>query len=243
MEIATGMILSMHRNFIALTVGAFGLAACRATPQTAPAPETSTAVSTVQAPPPGAAAAEAIAKARADSALTKHVQADVDFMSGMIGHHAQAIVMSQWAPTHGASPEVQRLAARIINAQNDEIHIMQAWLAQRGLPVPEAKAAPMMMTMADGTKHEMLMPGMLTEQQMAQLDSARGKEFDRLFLTDMIQHHRGAISMVKDWMDSYGAGQDELVFKMASDINVDQTTEVARMQRMLASLVLGVDVP
>ena len=87
----------------------------------------------------------------------------------------------------------------------------------------------------------MLMPGMLTDEQMKQLDAARGSEFDRLFLTYMTQHHKGAVSMVKDLFDSYGAGQDEVVFKFASDVNVDQTTEIARMEKMLISITLGVD--
>ena len=83
----------------------------------------------------------------------------------------------------------------------------------------------------------MLMPGMLTEEQMKQLDEARGSEFDRLFLTLMIQHHRGAVSMVETLLGTYGAGQDEIVFKFASDVNIDQTTEIARMEKMLAALI------
>jgi uncharacterized protein (DUF305 family) len=101
----------------------------------------------------------------------------------------------------------------------------------------------MKMTMSDGTEHEMLMPGMLTEAQMRELDAARGREFDRLFLTYMIQHHRGATSMVTELFGSYGAGQDETVFKFASDVNVDQTTEIERMQRMLADLLFGESSP
>jgi len=97
------------------------------------------------------------------------------------------------------------------------------------------------MTMG-GMEHVMLMPGMLTEAQMKELDAARGPEFDRLFLTYMIQHHRGAVSMVKELFDSYGAGQDEVVFKFASDVNVDQTTEIARMEKMLISMTLGVEI-
>jgi uncharacterized protein (DUF305 family) len=97
----------------------------------------------------------------------------------------------------------------------------------------------MTMTMG-GMQHEMLMPGMLTAAQMKQLDAARGPEFDRLFLTYMIQHHRGAVSMVKELFDSYGAGQDEVVFKFASDVNVDQTTEIARMDKMLIAVTLGI---
>jgi len=161
-------------------------------------------------------------------------------MSGMIHHHAQAIVMSRWAASHGASASVQRLADRIINAQQDEILTMQTWLRDRRQPVPDATATGMTMNMG-GMQHEMLIPGMLTEAQMKQLDAASGPEFDRLFLTYMIQHHRGAVSMVKELFDSYGAGQDEVVFKFASDVNVDQTTEIARMEKMLISMTLGIE--
>lgn len=185
--------------------------------------------------------AAAMAKARADSALHPYTDADVHFMSGMIGHHAQAIVMAGWAQSHGASPAVQTLAERIINAQRDEIKTMQTWLRDRGKPVPDASPRGMTMVM-NGVEHEMLMPGMLTDEQMQQLDAARGKEFDRLFLTDMIQHHTGAVQMVKELFDSYGAAQDDLVFKFASDVNVDQTTEIERMHKMLAQLLFGVDV-
>jgi uncharacterized protein (DUF305 family) len=188
----------------------------------------------------GRSSPEAIAQARADSARHPYTEADIQFMSGMIGHHAQAIVMANWAPTHGASPAVRRLADRIINAQQDEIGTMQRWLADRQQPVPEARPTGMRMMM-NGVEHDMLMPGMLTPAQMKQLDQARGPEFDRVFLMFMIQHHRGAVSMVKDLFDSYGAGQDETVFKFASDVNVDQSTEIARMEKMLLSLTLGIE--
>jgi uncharacterized protein (DUF305 family) len=179
----------------------------------------------------------AYARAVADSIRHPYTEADIHFMSGMIGHHAQAIAMARMAPTHGANSNVQTLADRIINAQQDEIVIMQRWLRNRRLPVPEAKPGPMKMMM-NGMEHEMLMPGMLTEDQMQALDQARGEQFDRLFLTGMIQHHNGAVSMVRDLFGSYGAGQDETVFKFASDVNVDQTTEIARMERMLTALTL-----
>ena len=182
--------------------------------------------------------AAAVAQARADSARHPYTAADVEFMSHMIHHHAQAIVMSRWAETHGASPAVKRLADRIINSQQDEILTMQNWLRDRRQAVPDATATGIMMNMG-GIQHEMMMPGMLTDAQMNQLEGARGPEFDRLFLTYMIQHHSGAVSMVKSLFDSYGAGQDETVFKFASDVNVDQTTEIARMERMLSSMTLG----
>jgi uncharacterized protein (DUF305 family) len=104
--------------------------------------------------------------------------------------------------------------------------------------VPDANPHGMTMNM-NGMEHEMLMPGMLTEPQLKQLDEARGKEFDRLFLTFMIQHHRGAVTMVTDLFGTYGAAQDATVFKIASDVSADQTTEIARMQKMLASLIFG----
>jgi uncharacterized protein (DUF305 family) len=198
----------------------------------------------------------AIARARADSARYPYTAADIHFMSAMIGHHAQAIVMASMAPSHAASSSVKILAERIINAQKDEIRTMQQWLQDRQQPVPDGHAGmahdmAMMhgsgMTMADSasgssnaTVHEPLMPGMLTDAQMKQLDSARGPAFDRLFLTFMIQHHRGAVTMVRQLFDTYGAAQDQLVFKLASDINVDQATEIARMQRMLIAQMFDV---
>jgi uncharacterized protein (DUF305 family) len=197
-----------------------------------------------QAAPHALADSVGIAKARADSLRYPYTAADVQFMSHMIGHHAQALVMAGWAPSHGANPEVLRLADRIINAQNDEITIMQQWLRDRRQPVPEARPGPMkMMMMMNGMEHEMLMPGMLTDAQMKELDQARGKEFDRLFLRDMIQHHRGAVSMVNDLFATNGAAQDETVFKFANDVQVDQSTEIARMEKMLAFLTLGITAP
>ena len=162
--------------------------------------------------------------------------AAVQFITGMISHHAQAIVMAGWAPTHGASPSVRTLCERIINAQTDEITLMQNWLRDRHQPVPDAKAAPMKMMM-DGAEHEMLMPGMLTDEQMKQLNQASGSEFDRLFLRLMIQHHQGALTMVQQLFATPGAGQDESVFKFASDVSADQSTEIDRMQKMLITLL------
>ncbi|HEV8447286.1 MAG TPA: DUF305 domain-containing protein [Gemmatimonadaceae bacterium] len=180
----------------------------------------------------------AMAKAKKDSVNRPYTRPDIDFMRGMIAHHAQALVMAGWARTHGAGPSVQTLCDRITNAQRDEINIMQMWLRDRGQPVPEAKPVPMKMTM-DGVEHEMLMPGMLTDEQLKQLDAARGPEFDKLFLRFMIQHHQGAVSMVDDLLKHDGAAQDELVFKLTNDIHVDQTTEIARMRRMLTQIVTG----
>ncbi|MFL5401752.1 MAG: DUF305 domain-containing protein [Gemmatimonadales bacterium] len=181
---------------------------------------------------PQPAAGPIAASVRADSIRHPYTLADVDFMSHMIGHHAQALIMAGWAPSHGASSAIQVLAGRIINGQQDEIATMQRWLGDRGKPVPEARPTGMKMPM-NGMDHVMLMPGMLTDAQMKELDQARGPEFDRLFLTDMIQHHKGAVFMVKELFGTNGAAQDETVFKFANDVNVDQSTEIARMQRML----------
>lgn len=165
----------------------------------------------------------------------QHTPADVHFMSGMIHHHAQAVLMAGWAPSHGASASLQRLAERIAVAQKDEIALMQNWLRSKGEPVPDATPGKMSMTM-NGMQHEMLMPGMLTDEQLKQLDAARGVEFDRLFLTFMLQHHQGAITMVDTLFGSQGAGQDEVIFRFASDVYADQTTEIDRMQKMLEAL-------
>ena len=293
---------------------------------------------------------EALYWQRQQEARERFVEADVRFMSGMIGHHAQALTMSALAPTHGASAEVQTLAARIINAQRDEIRTMQRWLRDRGQTVPEvpeltdplgvlegrpsAQAAHMGMAgmghegmgheggdhsacdpatckhaehhgmegdghamgdhascdpetcqhaehhaMGDMEGHDMeghdmsghhemqeghemqghhemqsgdmqghsmaghamgehsmgehVMPGMLTMPQLRELAAARGAEFDRLFLSTMIQHHTGAVVMVDELFAADGAAQDDAVFKLASDVQVDQRTEIARMQLML----------
>jgi uncharacterized protein (DUF305 family) len=232
--------ITSARRAVSGIVVAVAVSACRSAnsgpPAAAPAP--SSASSGI----PSAAAQQseqaAIAKARADSARYPYTAADVRFMTGMIGHHAQAIKMARWAPSHGASPAVQTLCERIINEQSDEIRTMQQWLRDRRQPVPDAANMGMKMSMG-GTEHVMLMPGMLTQAQLDELDAARGAAFDRLFLTGMIQHHRGAVSMVKELFGTQGAGQDELVFKFASDVNVDQTTEIARMEKMLAALPPG----
>ncbi|HKT07026.1 MAG TPA: DUF305 domain-containing protein [Gemmatimonadaceae bacterium] len=192
-----------------------------------------------QAPSADPSEAAAIAEAQADSARYPYTDADIKFMSGMIPHHAQAIVMAGWAPSHGASPSVQTLCARIINAQRDEIHLMQTWLRDRRQPVPQPDSSGTVMMDMNGMQMPMVMPGMLTPEQMKQLNAARGEDFDRLFLQFMIQHHRGAVSMVNDLFASNGAAQDLIVFKLATGINVDQTTEIARMQRMLADILFG----
>ncbi len=171
-------------------------------------------------------------RARSDSARWPWTAEDAEFMTTMIHHHAQAIVMAKWAPSHGADPAVQRLAGRIIISQTDEINLMSTWLRDRGQPVPEPNPAGHTMQMG-GMQHTMLMPGMLTEAQMKELDAARGADFDRLFLTYMIMHHRGAVKMVDDLHAKRSNAQDETVFKFSADVHTDQNTEVARMVTMM----------
>jgi uncharacterized protein (DUF305 family) len=193
-------------------------------------------VATLAATALAAGQAGAAPLARADTGRTGYTAADVYFMSGMIHHHAQAVLMAGWAPTHGASSSVQTLCARIVVAQRDEIALMQRWLRDRHETVPDGDAS---MDMMPGMEHAM-MPGMLTAEQLAQLDSARGPEFDRRFLRFMIMHHQGAITMVNQLFGSQGGGEEETVFRFASDVYADQTTEIDRMQKMLAALLFAV---
>jgi len=170
---------------------------------------------------------------QSDSGRPAYTAADVHFMAGMIAHHAQAVLIAGWAPTHGAGPALRALCERIVVGQRDEIAAMQRWLRERREPVPDADARGHTMP---GMDHSMLMPGMLSDAQLAQLDSARGPDFDRLFLTDMIQHHRGALTMVRTLIDTPRAARDGLLFQIASDISADQTAEIDRMTRMLDAL-------
>jgi uncharacterized protein (DUF305 family) len=179
---------------------------------------------------------EALYWARQDSARADFTKADVRFMTMMISHHAQALVMSSMAPTHGASEAVQTLAARIINAQRDEIAIMQQWLRRRGQRVPEVEIDGLELRVGGMKVHGMDMVGVLTQEQIDELDAARGADFDRLFLRYMIEHHSGAVSMVDTLFATDGAAQDDDAFKLASSIHVDQETEIARMRQMLRAI-------
>jgi uncharacterized protein (DUF305 family) len=176
-------------------------------------------------------------QARSELEHPRYTAAGVQFASGMIGHHAQAIVMAGWAPTHDASPAVRDLCMRIAVSQADEIKFMQDWLRVRHLPVPEADTTARMSGMSgmSGTAHAALMPGMLTPAQMTELDQSRGPVFDKLFLTDMIMHHRGALRMVQD-LDASAQGEDEALMTYATNVAADQSAEIGRMQRMLNSL-------
>jgi uncharacterized protein (DUF305 family) len=151
-----------------------------------------------------------------------HVAADVHFMQGMIGHHAQALAMVAMVPTHAASERIQLFAKKVDLSQRDEIGFISRWLADHGETVPAIDAP---------IAHPM--PGMLTAVQMTQLDRARGTVFDSLFLTFMIQHHEGALTMVADLFAAPGAGQAPDLFQFATDVDNDQRAEIDRMQQML----------
>jgi uncharacterized protein (DUF305 family) len=156
--------------------------------------------------------------------------ADVKFMQGMIMHHAQAVEMTALIESHTQNNDLRSLGARISRSQSDEMKFMKRWLTVRGEP-----AAPAMHAMhgMDMSSHQMMMPGMLTAKQMDTLKNAKGEEFDQLFLKGMIQHHNGALVMVKDLFDSAGAGQDAELFNFASDVDSGQRAEIRIMQSML----------
>jgi uncharacterized protein (DUF305 family) len=211
------------------TIVAFGLAigGCRASAP-AGAPPSPTPPPIVLAPGSGVLGPGQ----RVPEARIVITAADIEFMSGMIPHHAQAVLIARGAAAHGARADVRVLCERIVIAQRDEIRMMQGWLRDHGLPVPDSTATRHRMTM-NGMTHDMLMPGMLTDEQIATLDKARGPEWDRLFLTAMIAHHEGAIAMVRTLLASPGAAQDPVVSVFATEVEVDQSTEIHFMKKML----------
>jgi uncharacterized protein (DUF305 family) len=158
-------------------------------------------------------------------------RADVEFMQGMIMHHAQAVEMTAMIPSHTQNKDLHTLGARISSSQSDEIKFMKRWLAARGESIPEPMSAMPGMDMPHETMK--LMPGMLTPEQMEALRKARGREFDHLFLVGMIQHHGGALTMVKDLFNTAGAGQDAEIFNFATDADNTQRAEIKIMQTML----------
>ena len=163
-----------------------------------------------------------------DLSQVQYIGADIKFMQGMIGHHSQAIEMTNLLTTRTGSPDMKKLAQRIEISQVDEIKMMQEWLRVRGQQVPTGKE--------HHTMPGMLMPGMLTADEMRQLANAKGKAFDKLFLEGMIKHHQGALKMVADLFAAPGAAQDSTIFAFASDVEADQSAEIARMAGMLTEL-------
>ncbi len=154
-----------------------------------------------------------------------YTKADVEFMQGMIAHHSQAIVMSRMATSHGANPQVLKLSNKIDQSQVPEIRIMQAWLQRNNQFAPDTSSW-----------HHVMMSGMLTPDQMKELDTAKGVDFDRAYLRLMIQHHAGAIQMVNDLFDTPQAGQEVDVNVFANDVATTQTTEIGIMERLYKEL-------
>lgn len=204
-----------------LLAAVLGAGACRTAAQPASAP-------VVQ---PGAPGEPTRTVARSAAAASpSFTRADVKFMQGMIHHHAQAIEMVELLKTRTSSDDMRKLAERIELSQADEMKMMGSWLESHGQEVPATGEHAQHMGAAP------MMPGMLSPQQMAQLAAATGSAFDRLFLELMIQHHAGALTMVKDLFATAGAAQDSDVFAFASDVDADQRMEIARMTTMLKEL-------
>ena len=155
--------------------------------------------------------------------------ADVQFIQNMIGHHAQALVMAAMVPPRTERPEMRSLAERIRVSQESEIALMKRWLTRRNIPVDTTHQLH-----AEG--HGMLMPGMLTAQELSQLRATTGVAFERMFLEMMTRHHEGAITMVRELFKSPGAGQDGELFIFASDVDADQRAEIARMKSLREKL-------
>ena len=182
----------------------------------------------VQPGAPGEPSRVITPSAAIDTSQVQHTAADIRFMRGMIGHHSQALEMTALARTHASSEAIRRLALRIELSQADEIKMMQEWLRARGAPLPDPHAhhgpgAP-------------LMPGMLTQEEMARLAAAKGPAFDHLFLELMIKHHEGALVMVEELFSQPGAGQEAEIFAFASDVEADQRMEIQRMAMLYREL-------
>lgn len=213
-------------GFAAILVTAAVGVSCRSAgvdpaPQTAEKPP-----QIIQPGAPGESSRVVTPAQAADLSKVQHTAADVKFMQGMIGHHAQAIEMVDLLKTRTTSEDMKKLALRIQVSQEDEIKMMREWLERRGQEVPGEHAH------HTGT----LMPGMLTPEEMARLAAAKGPAFDRLFLEFMIKHHGGALIMVEELFKSAGAGQESDIFAFASDVEADQRMEIERMAGMLKEL-------
>ena len=182
----------------------------------------------VQPGAPGQPSRVIAAAQASDLSQVQYTGADIKFMQGMIGHHAQAVEMVALVPSRTASDGVRKLAQRIDVSQQDEMKMMREWLLARSQQIPD----PRMHHMMGAT----LMPGMLTPEQMTALAAAKGTGFDRLFLEGMIKHHAGAIAMVRELFATAGAGQTPEIFSYASDVDADQRMEIDRMGSMLKEL-------
>jgi uncharacterized protein (DUF305 family) len=217
---------------ILIPILALALGACRSTaqasaPQAVPGPAAPTP-QIIQPGRPGESSRVIAAETSARSAALPHTAADAKFMQGMIPHHSQALEMAALVFTNSTSEAMKMLAKRIEASQLDEIGMMKGWLTARREALPDDHA--------HHAGDHALMPGMLTQAEMRQLASAKGVEFDRLFLVGMIKHHQGALTMVRELFASPGAGQDAEIFAFASDVDADQSMEIDRMAAMLAML-------
>ena len=202
----------------ALVLGG-AVASCRAVGNDAPI---------VRPGAPGEASRTITTEKATDLSGVRHTPADVRFMQGMIGHHAQAVEMTELVRARSHRDEMRLLAQRIQLSQADEITMMQRWLQRRGEQAPSEHAHH-----APGAT---LMPGMLSPEEMNRLTAATGDEFDRLFLELMIKHHDGALTMVMDLFANPRAGQESEIFAFASDVDADQRIEIDRMSAMLSEL-------
>jgi uncharacterized protein (DUF305 family) len=231
----------MSHRFLLFTAGLLSVTAATALSQEAKPADGG--VSIVQPGAPGHSN-KTLTPETANAPLRKPSKADVEFMQGMIMHHSQAVEMTELLRTRSKDKDVQALGKRISISQTDEMAYMKQWLTERGEPI----SAPGSMNMAGmdmaGMDHMdhmdhmnmgamPMMPGMLTPEQMKALAAATGPEFDHLFLTGMMQHHTGALTMVKDLFKSPGAGQDPQLFDFASDVDNTQQAEIDIMRHML----------
>jgi uncharacterized protein (DUF305 family) len=187
----------------------------------------STGTRILQPGAPGQATQTITTAQATDLSKVQATAADIKFMQGMIGHHAQAVEMVALINDRSTNPDMKMLGLRIQVSQDDEMNMMRRWLADRGAAIP-----------GPHSHHEPggFMPGMLTAEEMAQLAAAKGVEFDRLFLRGMIKHHAGAITMVEELFKSPGAGQEGGIFAFASDVDADQRMEIDRMGQMLREI-------
>jgi uncharacterized protein (DUF305 family) len=206
-----------HRLAVVVALVAVAGASCRSgTAATGPR--------IVQPGAPGRASRTLTPAAAADLSRIHYTAADVQFIQGMIGHHDQAVEMTGLLATHTASEEMRMLGQRIALSQQDEIKMMRRWLEVRGQESPGPHAM------------HLLMPGMLTPEEMDRLANARGREFDGLFLRGMIKHHAGALTMVEELFSQAGAAQEPDIFAFASEVDADQRMEIDRMAAMLQEL-------
>ena len=214
--------MAVFSRLVLIAAVAFGVGACKTA-----SGGSSTGTRILQPGAPGQET-KTIGTAQAtDLSKVGHTPADVKFMQGMIGHHAQAVEMVALIADRTATDDLKRLGLRIQVSQEDEMNMMRKWLEVRGEKIP-----------GPHSHHEPggFMPGMLTNEEMAQLAAAKGVEFDRLFLQGMIKHHGGALTMVDELFKSPGAGQDGDIFAFASDVDADQRMEMERMYMMLKGL-------